>query len=58
MEKQKQILNYLDLELKKINDKVLTLKYVILLLNIGTFIKKIININANPTFIITIIMYL
>jgi hypothetical protein len=28
MQKQKQISNFLDLELKKINDKVLTLKYV------------------------------
>ena len=30
MEKIKQISNFMDLELKKTNDKVLTLKYVIL----------------------------
>lgn len=40
MEKQKQIFNYLDLELKKINDKVLTLKYVIILLKYRSYYQK------------------
>jgi hypothetical protein len=35
MDRQKQIHNFMDLELKKINDKVLTLKYVSNLLNLG-----------------------
>lgn len=32
LEKQKEVASFLDLELKKVNDKILTLKYVFLLL--------------------------
>ena len=48
MQKQKQISNFLDLELKKINDKVLTLKYVHPIITSGPTLKKTLSLNAHP----------
>ena len=48
MQKQKQISNFLDLELKKINDKVLTLKYVHPIITSGPALKKARSLNAHP----------